>query len=127
MSLRSPLAKAVGWGSAKEGAAHWWWQRITAVALVPLSVWFVFSIVPLAGADHATVVAWMQSPLVASLLILFIVLVLHHNQLGMQVVFEDYIHTEWLKLTCLILLKFATVLIGLIGTLSILKVALGGR
>ena len=125
MSLRTPLGRVLGLGSAKEGVSHWWWQRLTSVALVPLALWFIFSLASLAATEHAAVVAWMQSPLVATLLILFIVVSFYHAQLGLQVVLEDYVHTEWLKLTCLIALKFAAVLLAGVAVISILQVALG--
>ncbi len=126
MSLRSPLARVIGLGSAKHGASHWWWQRLTAVALVPLAVWFVFSLARLAGADYADVVAWVRSPVEGALLMVFVAVVFFHAQLGMQVVFEDYIHIEWLKLTCLIALKFVSSFLAVVAVLAILRVALGG-
>jgi succinate dehydrogenase, hydrophobic membrane anchor protein len=126
MSLRTPLARARGLGSAKEGVSHWWWQRLTAVALVPLSLWFVIELIAYTHADHATVSDWIRAPLTTTLLILFIVTTLYHTQLGMQVVFEDYIHTEWVKLTCFVLLKFAAVFLAVAGILSVLRIALGG-
>ena len=87
---RTPLARARGLGSAKEGVHHWWIQRLTAIALIPLVVWFAISLVMLSGADYAVVRAWIGSPLVMVLLILTIGVGLHHGQLGMQVVWEDY-------------------------------------
>lgn len=125
MSLRTPLSVVRGLGSAKEGVNHWWWQRLTALALIPLALWFVFSVAALAGAEHATVILWMQSPVVAALLILFISVVFYHAQLGVQVVIEDYIHTEWLKNACLITLKFAVVFLTVMAVVIILQVALG--
>ncbi|MEO1249634.1 MAG: succinate dehydrogenase, hydrophobic membrane anchor protein, partial [Pseudomonadota bacterium] len=98
MSLRDPLKTVRGLGSAKEGVHHWWAQRVTAIALVPLVVWFVVSLISVAGAGHAEVVAWIGNPFVAVLLICLIIAVFHHAQLGMQVIYEDYIHDGWLKL-----------------------------
>ena len=88
--LRDPLATARGLGSAKDGVHHWWMQRITAVALVPLVVWFAVSLVMLSGADYNAVREWIARPLVMVMLILTITVGLHHGQLGMQVVYEDY-------------------------------------
>ncbi len=124
MMLRTPLARARGLGSAKDGVAHWWWQRLTSLALVPLSLWFVVSVVPLAGADHAAVAAWMASPWVAVLLVLFVGVLFHHLQLGLQVVLEDYVHLEWLKLTSLIAMKFVAVVLAAAGIFAVLRVAL---
>ncbi len=124
MSLRSPLGKARGLGSAKEGVSHWWWQRVTSVALVPLSVWFVYSLASLAGAGHQTIVDWMQSPIVAALLIMFVITAFYHALLGVQVVVEDYVHTEWLKMLSLITLNFITVMMVLIAVVLVLRVAL---
>ena len=94
MSLRTPLGRVRGLGSAKEGTAHWWAQRLTAIALVPLVLWFAVSLIVLAGADHATVAAWLRDPVAAVLMLLLILAGFHHAQLGMQVVIEDYVHSE---------------------------------
>ena len=123
--LKSPLSKAIGLGSAKHGFSHWWLQRVSAVALLPLSIWFVFSIVGLVGADHAVVVAWMSSIFNASLLILFICVLLYHAQTGLQVVIEDYIHTKWLNLVLMYAMKFSAAVLGMIAVVSVLKVAFG--
>lgn len=123
MSLRTPLGRVVGLGSAKDGVAHWWWQRLTSVALVPLVLWFVFSLVSLTGADHATVVQWMESPVVAALLILLIGSVFYHTQLGLQVVIEDYVHAEALKIASLIIIKFLAIFLTVVAMVAVLKVA----
>ncbi len=125
MSLRTSLSRARGLGSAKEGTHHWWWQRLTAVALVPLSFWFVISLVCKIGADHGEVVQWIQSPIVSLLLILFIVMLFHHAQLGVQVVIEDYVDSKWQKLTSLILLKFLAIIAALASIIAVLKISLG--
>ena len=87
--LRSSLGRARGLGSAKEGVQHWWVQRMTALALVPLCLWFVASIVGLAGAPREEVVAWIGRPVPATLLLLLVAAGFHHSQLGLQVVIED--------------------------------------
>jgi succinate dehydrogenase / fumarate reductase membrane anchor subunit len=125
MSLRSPLSQARGLGSAKEGVHHWVWQRITAVALIPLTLWFAGSLVGLSGAGYEDVVAWIQSPVVAVLLVVYLATLLHHSQLGVQVVVEDYVHSEWLKISTLLLVKFAHVLLAAASIFAVLKVALG--
>lgn len=126
MSLRSPLSKAVGLGSAKHGFAHWWWQRVTAIALIPLSLWFVYSVLAIIGLDHQGALAWLAKPFNATLMILFLVTMLFHAQTGVQVVIEDYIHTKWLNLTLLLAVKFASVLMAVMSVISVLIVVLGG-
>ena len=124
--LRTPLSRARGLGSAKEGVHHWWAQRITAVALIPLVAWFAISLIMLSGADYAVVRAWIGSPVVMVLLTLTIVIGLHHGQLGMQVVIEDYVHSEGLKLALIVLLRFIAVFFGLAAIVAILRIGFGG-
>ena len=126
MSYQSPLARVRGLGAAKNGASHWWSQRITAVILVPLSIWLVISLVSMVGADHATVVAWIKSPLVIVYLVLFVAAMLHHTQLGLQVVIEDYVHSESVKLISLLVVKFAAIVLGLIAIVKLLNISFGG-
>lgn len=123
MSLRTPLSEAKGLGSAKEGASHWWMQRITAVALVPLAIWFAFAIAMLGGASYETVIAWLQSPIVAVLLILFIVATFYHTQLGLQVIIEDYVG-GWLKIATLTVVNFLCIIFVVAGITALLKVSL---
>ncbi len=125
MSLRDPLKTVRGLGSAKEGVHHWWAQRVTAIALVPLAVWFVVSMISVAGAGHAEVVAWIGNPFVAVLLICLIIAVFHHAQLGMQVIYEDYIHDGWLKMAADLGTKFLAIILGLAAAISVLKIAIG--
>jgi succinate dehydrogenase / fumarate reductase membrane anchor subunit len=126
MSFRSPLGHARGLGSAREGTAHWWAQRVTAVALVPLCLWFVVGLIGLVGADHATVKAWIGAPVNAALLVVLIVATFHHTQLGVQVVIEDYVHSEGLKIAGIMVVKFASILLGLAGVFAVLKISFGG-
>ena len=125
MTLRTPLARVRGLGSAKDGTHHWWMQRITAVALVPMSIWFVVSMIKLTGADHAAVSAWLATPVTAVLMLLFIIATFHHLQLGMQVVIEDYVHGEGTKIFCLMLNTFFSILVGLACIFAIIKLSLG--
>ena len=124
--LRSPLSQAIGLGSAKHGFSHWWWQRVTAVALVPLCLWFVWSLVCLFNSNHSEVVAWLAQPINATILLLFTCTSLFHAQTGLQVVIEDYIHTRWLNLAMLLSVKFAAVAMSVLAIVSVLKVVLGG-
>jgi succinate dehydrogenase / fumarate reductase membrane anchor subunit len=126
MSLRSPLGRARGLGSAKDGTHHWWAQRLTAVALVPLLLWFVASVAASTGADHLAATAWLANPVTAVLMVLLIVAGLHHGQLGLQVVIEDYVHAEWVKVLSIMGVRLAAVALGVAAVFSILKIALGG-
>ena len=109
MSLRNPLARARGLGSAKQGVHHWWMQRVSAIALVPLSVWFVASLIAVAGGDHAAVAAWIGQPVTAVLLILTLIATFYHAALGLQVVYEDYIGSHLLRIAADVVTKLAFV------------------
>jgi succinate dehydrogenase / fumarate reductase membrane anchor subunit len=98
-------------------------QRLTAVALVPLSLWFVASLLSVVTADHATVVAWLHSPLVAILCCALIVAIFYHAQLGLQVVLEDYVHTEWLKLLSIVFSKLLALLLAITCLFAVLRIA----
>ena len=124
--LRTPLARARGLGSARDGLHHWWAQRLTAIALIPLVVWFAISLVMLSGADYEVARAWIGSPLVMVLLILTITVGLHHGQLGLQVVIEDYVHGDGWKLALIVAIRFIAVIFGLAATVAILRIGFGG-
>jgi len=124
--LRTPLARARGLGSARDGLHHWWAQRLTAIALIPLVVWFAISLVMLSGADYDVARAWIGSPLVMVLLILTISIGLHHGQLGIQVVIEDYVHGDGWKLALIVAVRFIAVVFGLAAIVAILRIGLGG-
>jgi succinate dehydrogenase / fumarate reductase membrane anchor subunit len=125
MKYRTPLARVRGLGSAKDGTHHWWAQRITAVALVPLSLWFMGSLISMASADYTTVIAWLGSPVITVLWIAFIVALFYHAQLGVQVVVEDYVGSEWLKITTIVATKLLSILLGVVCALAVLRIALG--
>lgn len=125
MSIRTPLATARGLGSAKTGTHHFWVQRVSAVALVPLSLWFVGSIVAHVGADYASVTAWLSSPVVAVLMIVYLAAIYYHSQLGLQVVAEDYIHTAWLRMATVVALQFINILLAVAAIISVLMIVLG--
>ena len=127
MNLKSPLGKARGLGSAKEGSKHWWHQRITAIALVFLSLWFVISLITLTGAGYGEVYSWLSRPDSSILAILTILFSFYHLKLGIQVIAEDYIHTEWKKLFVIILTDFGCIVIALTSVLSVLLVSIGGQ
>ena len=123
--LRTPLARARGLGSAKAGVHHWWAQRLTAIALIPLVVWFAISLVMMSGADYGSVRAWIGSPVVMVLLILTIAVGLHHGQLGLQVVIEDYVHGDGSKLALIVAVRFIAVLFGLAAIVAVLRIGFG--
>ena len=124
MSLQSPLGKFLGHGSAKEGTEHWWSQRVTAVALIPLTLWFVFALVGMDSFEHAAVSVWLGQPLNAVLMILLLLATLYHSQLGLQVVVEDYVHAGGLKVAMLLAAKFIHVAAGVAGIYSIIILSL---
>ena len=124
-TLKSRLGRVRGLGSAKEGAAHWWARRLTAIALIPLVFWLAVSLAALSGAGHGAVVAWLRGPIAPVAMIALLAAGFHHLQLGMQVVIEDYVHSEAVKITLIIIVKLGSALAALISILSVLRIALG--
>jgi len=125
VDLRNPLKRARGLGSAQSGVGHWWVQRLTAAALVLLSLWFVSMLLGLLHADYATAKAAVAKPWNALLLIAFAIAAFWHAVLGLQVVIEDYVHTRWKEVVLLALIKFLAVLGALASVLAVLRIALG--
>lgn len=114
-STKSPLGRVKGLGASHEGTHHWWLQRVTAVALIPFTIWLVFSLASLAGAEREVVIMWFGHPLAALALAGSSLTALYHALLGTQVIIEDYVHTEWVRLVSLWAVKFLTILLmGLI-------------
>ncbi len=124
-SMGSRLGRVRGLGSAKEGAAHWWAQRLTAIALIPLIFWFVASLAALSGAGHGAVVAWLRGPIAPVAMIALLGVGFHHLQLGMQVVIEDYVHSETAKITLIITVKLGAALAAMVSILSVLRITFG--
>jgi succinate dehydrogenase / fumarate reductase membrane anchor subunit len=125
MSLRSPLGRVLGLGSAKEGTAHWWGQRVTAVALLPLTLWFVVSLLTLPGLDYETVRTWLSVPVTGFLAVLLVAVLTYHSHLGTTVIVEDYVTSSGMKVFTLMLLRFLYVLAGGAAIFAILRVAFG--
>jgi succinate dehydrogenase / fumarate reductase membrane anchor subunit len=126
MSLRSPLGRVLGLGSAKGGSGHWYTQRVTAVALVILGLWFIASLAMLGpGAPHEAVLHWLGSPLSAVLALLLVGVGAWHALLGLQVVFEDYIGDKGTRMVVLVALKFAITVAALVAMLAVLRIAFG--
>ena len=121
---RSQLGRVRGLGAARSGVEHWWRERITAIALVPLSVWFVISILSMLGADQGVVAAWASHPVNAVLLLALIVMTFHHTALGLQVVYEDYIDSAGLRTGVTLATNGACLILGLMASLAVLKLAL---
>ena len=124
MSLRSPLGRVLGLGSAKDGTAHWWAQRVSAVALVPLTLWFVFSLLTLPAFDYETVHTWLSVPISGFLAVLLVAVLAYHSYLGTIVIVEDYM-TAGMKVLTLLLLRFLYVLCAGAGIFAILRVVFG--
>ena len=124
MSLQSPLGRVLGLGSAKSGAGHWWAQRLTAVAMVPLGLWFVFALLGLQHGNYQMVAAWVAEPVNAILLILFSLTLIYHSSLGLQVVIEDYVHGA-AKVLTLVTMQFVHVIMAVGAVYAILVVSLG--
>ena len=125
MSLRSDLGRVRGLGTAKEGTSHWWAQRLTAVALVPLTLWFVWSVINLVGVDQLGFKSWLNDDANLVLMILFVGSLFYHMQLGIQVVIEDYVHGELKKVTSLVLNLFLALFLGVSSIVALLKLAFG--
>lgn len=125
-ALRAPLGRARGFGSSRAGAEDWWHERLLAIGLVPLVLWFAFSAATLSGAGHAEVAAWMASPLNATLVILLVFAAFRHGQMGLCNVIRDYVKVEGLRFTLVILAQFAAAALGLASAVAVLKIAVGG-
>lgn len=124
-SLRTPLKIARRFGSSKSGVSHWWLQRVTAIALIPLSIWFLFLMSALVHASYLTVLTTIAQPMHAILLIVLSLCLFWHGALGLQVIIEDYVHTRWLEITLQIALRFGAFLLALACMLAVLAIWLG--
>jgi succinate dehydrogenase / fumarate reductase membrane anchor subunit len=122
--MRPPLARAMGLGSAKKGVGHWWAERVSAVALVPLTLWFVAEIIVHVGDDYGAFTAWMKSPMIALLMILLVAALFHHTAHGLQVVIEDYVHSS-ARFAAVLVVKLGCYALSAAGILAILKIAFG--
>ena len=124
-TFRTELGRVRGLGAAKEGVHHWWMQRVSAIALVPLTLWFVIALVAHTGADYATARAWLGSPVTFGLMVLLVGATFYHAQLGLQVVIEDYIHREGWKIALILLTKLASLVLALAAIVALLVIAFG--
>lgn len=124
MHTRSPFARAIGLGSAKEGVEAWWRERVTAVALIPLTLWFMGSMIAQSGSSYAHFVSWLRAPVTTILMVLMLIGAFWHTALGLQVIIEDYVHSA-AKIPALILTRLACFALAAAGTLATLRIALG--
>jgi succinate dehydrogenase / fumarate reductase membrane anchor subunit len=125
VSLVSPLNKVLGLGSAKGGSEHWWVQRLSAVALVPLGLWLLIAVAGLADFSYASVTQWVSSPLNSILLIALVLTMVYHSHLGIQVVVEDYVHGKGMKTATLVISSLAHLFLVCAGVYSILRIGFG--
>jgi succinate dehydrogenase / fumarate reductase membrane anchor subunit len=125
MSLRTPLGRVLGLGSAKDGTSHWWGQRVSAVALLVLGLWFAFMLATMDGFSHAEVIAFVSKPIHGVLLVLLTAALAYHSYLGIQVVIEDYIHAPGVKVLSLLLSRFLHALLAVAGIYAVLRIGLG--
>ena len=125
MSLMTPLNRVLGLGTAKGAGEHWWLQRVTAVALLPLGLWLAYAFLTLPGFDYASVTAWVQEPITSILLILLVVAIGYHSALGVQVVIEDYVPGNGLKAATLVASTLAHVALCVAAVFAVLKIAFG--
>ena len=125
MSMRTPLGKVLGAGSAKDGTAHWWAQRVTAAALLVLGAWFLWSLLQLDSLAYAEVVSWIGAPFSSVMLLLLAVTLAYHSSLGVQVVIEDYVQGSTMKVISLILNKFFHYFLAAAALVAVLRIALG--
>jgi succinate dehydrogenase / fumarate reductase membrane anchor subunit len=124
--MRSMLGRARGMGASKTGTATWWAERVTSIALIPLTLWFVWAAMHLAGQPRVNVVHWVAQPVVTTLLIALVATTFHHIQMGLQAVIDDYVHSEAAKLASLLVMKGAVILLAIVSIVSILKMAFAG-
>lgn len=124
-NTRSPLARAVGLGSAKKGAGDWWGERISAIALIPLTLWFATSLIAHTGSDYTAFIVWLRAPLVATLMILLLIAMFQHTALGLQVVIEDYVHSG-AKFAWMIAVRLGCYALATAGIIATLRIAVVG-
>ncbi|MFZ6763459.1 succinate dehydrogenase, hydrophobic membrane anchor protein [Pseudoroseomonas sp. WGS1072] len=122
--MRSPLGRVRGMGSAKQGSHHWWMQRVTSIALLPLMLWFTLSVATMGGISYAETIAWIGHPLNAALLLLTVGIAFHHTASGLQVLIEDYVADEWKRTAAVLLIKGACLLLAVLSAVAVLKIAI---
>lgn len=124
--LRSPFDRTQGLGSAREGIAHWWMQRVTALALIPLILWFTASLIARVRSDYGALILWLRSPFTAVLMVLLLIALFYHMALGLQVVVEDYVHTDRIKMPTVVIIHLGCFALAAAGIIATLRIAFGG-
>jgi succinate dehydrogenase / fumarate reductase membrane anchor subunit len=124
--MRTPLGRVSGLGSTNDGVKHWWMQRLTGIALIPLMLWFLYSAVQLSGSTHTEFIAWVGAYGNPVLLSVLVVCMFYHGQLGLHVIIEDYITSESIKVTMLIAIKFSAIIFGVSALFAILQLTIKG-
>lgn len=124
-STRTPLSRAIGLGSAKSGVEHWWAERISAVALVPLSLWFIASLIAHSRSGYGEFIVWLKSPATAIPMVLLLIASFHHTAAGIRVIIEDYVHSSW-RFAVIASVQLLSTAIAVIGILSVLKIVFAG-
>lgn len=124
--MRSPLSRAQGLGSAREGVEHWWMQRVTAVALIPLTLWLTASLIAHTGSDYDTFIAWLRTPIATILMVLLLIALFHHISLGLRVVVEDYVHSNRAKIPAVVAIRLACCGLAIAGIFATLRIAFDG-
>lgn len=126
-NLRTPIAEARGLGSAKSGTAHWWAQKVTSIALLPLTLWFVVvTVSSFVGQDFNSIYTWMEQPLNGGLMIALLGVMFYHLALGIQVILEDYVH-GFVGIASLVILKLFSWAVGGFAVLAVIKIVIGGH
>ena len=124
--MRSPLSRARGLGSAKEGVEHWWLQRVTAVALIPLTLWLTASLIALTGSDYNAFIAWLRAPFATIVMILLLIALFQHISLGLRVVVEDYLHSDRVKIPAVVAIRLACSALAIAGIFATLRITFNG-
>lgn len=124
--MRSAFDRTHGLGSAREGVGHWWTQRVTAVALVPLALWFAASLIARSRGDYSALILWLRSPFTSVLMVLLLIALFYHMALGLQVVVEDYVHSDRIKIPATVAIHLASFALAAAGIIAALRIAFGG-
>ena len=124
--MRSPLSRARGLGSAREGVDHWWIQRVTAAALIPLTLWFTASLIALTGSDYDTFIAWLKAPFATILMVLLLIALFLHTSLGLRVVVEDYVHSDRVKIPAVVAIRLTCFALAVAGIFATLRITFNG-
>lgn len=124
--MRSSFDRTQGLGSAREGVGHWWMQRVTAVALIPLTLWFAASLIARARDDYGTFILWLRTPFTTVLMVLLLIALFYHMALGLQVVVEDYVHSDRIKMPTVVVIHLGCFALAAAGIIATLRIAFGG-